>query len=287
MFRPNPSVPALRDARWFQIAGQSAILAVGLLAQGFGISPAQIATAIGVSLAVQWLGSILIASRFDWKSPLISGLSLSLLLRADSLWPFALAAALSIGSKFAIRAGDRHVFNPANFGIVLMVGLSGAAWTSTGEWGGAPWFAAMIAALGAVTCWRASRLDAPIIYLAVFASLVVGRALYLGDPLSIPALRLSHGALILFAFFMISDPVTTPMDRGQRAIFVSAAAVLAYIGQFHFFISDAIFYAPFAIALLRLFIGDAGAGARYEWGAAPRPLRFIFHTEGRTGAPAE
>ncbi|NWG92451.1 MAG: RnfABCDGE type electron transport complex subunit D [Parvularculaceae bacterium] len=262
-------------------------MAVGLMALGFGVSPAQMATAIGVSLGAQGLGSMLLRGRFDWKSPLISGLSLSLLLRADGLWPFALAAALSIGSKFAIRAGDRHIFNPANFGIVLMVAFSGAAWTSTGEWGGAPWFAAMIAALGAVTCWRASRLDVPIIYLGVFAALVVGRALYLGDPLSIPALRLSHGALILFAFFMISDPVTTPMDSRQRALFVSAAAALAYIGQFHFFISDAIFYAPFAVALLRLLAGDAGAGARYQWGTAPGPLRFIFHARGRASAPAE
>jgi Na+-transporting NADH:ubiquinone oxidoreductase subunit NqrB len=278
---------ALQDARWFQIGSQTAILLAGLLALDFRVAPAQIATAIGVCLTAQFLGSILIASRFDWKSPFITGLSLSLLLRADGLWPFALAGALAIGSKFALRAGDRHIFNPANFSIVLLLTFSGAAWTSTGEWGGAPMFALMIALLGALTCWRASRLDAPLVYLSVFAALVVGRALYLGDPLTIPALRLSHGALILFAFFMISDPMTTPADPRKRALFVGAAATLAYVGQFHFFISDAIFYAPFAIAMIQLLTGNANDDARYRWGAAPAPLGLRLSSGPRAPAPAE
>jgi Na+-transporting NADH:ubiquinone oxidoreductase subunit NqrB len=273
----------LRDARWFQIAGQSIILSIGLLFYGFGVSPAQIAAALIAALAAQWIGARLIASRFDWKSALISGLSLALLLRANDWPPFALAAALAIGSKFAIRADGRHIFNPANFAIVAML-LAGGAWTSTSEWGSAPWFALTIAALGLVSTWRASRLDAPIVYLGVYGALLLGRALYLGDPLAIPALRLSHGALILFAFFMISDPKTTPDDLKERALFVGAAALVAYVLQFHFHISDGIFYAPFLLALLRLAIGAPQRGRPYEWGRAPLNP---FASPRRAAAPAE
>lgn len=274
-----------KDARWFQIAGQSAILVTGLLAFDFRIGLPQILAAIGASLVAQALGTLLIAGRFDWKSALITGLSLCLLLRANEVWPFVLAALIGTGSKFALRRGGRHVFNPANIGIVAMIALSGAAWTSTGEWGSNPAFALFIAALGALVCWRASRLDAALLYLGVYAALVVGRALYLGDPLSIPALRLSHGALILFAFFMISDPKTTPEDPRERALFVGLAALIAYVMQFHFFISDGIFYAPFLLALFR-FVAMKPSAQAYEWGAAPSPFRFSFRPP-RTIAPAE
>ena len=276
----------LRDARWFQIAGQAAILLTGLFALDFGVSPAQIAAAIVAALGAQRIGALLVASRFDWKSALITGLSLSLLLRANDLWPFVLAALIAIGSKFAIRANDRHVFNPANFGIVLMIFLTDAAWTSTSEWGSPLWLAVLIASLGALTCWRASRLDVPLLYLAVYATLIVGRALYLGDPLAIPALRLTHGALILFAFFTISDPKTTPENPSQRALFVAAAAIIAYVLQFHFFISDGVFYAPVLLALGRWALGLAGNGGAYEWGRPPPPIRLRDPTLHRRARPA-
>lgn len=274
-----------KDARWFQIGAQTAILLVGLVALGFRIEPSQIAAAIGAALIAQLLGAALVASRFDWKSALITGLSLCLLLRANDLWPFIAAAFIGVGSKFALRRGGRHVFNPANIGIVLMIAFSGAAWTSTGEWGSAPWVAALIAALGLLVCWRASRLDAALIYLGVYAALVFGRALYLGDPLTIPVLRLSHGALILFAFFMISDPKTTPEHPRERALFVALAALIAYVLQFHFFISDGIFYAPFLLALIR-YAALKPALRSYEWGAAPAPLRSLLKRP-RAIAPAE
>jgi Na+-transporting NADH:ubiquinone oxidoreductase subunit NqrB len=274
-----------KDARWFQIGGQASILLVGLLALDFRIAPAQIAAAIGAALLAQMIGAALFASRFDWKSAAITGLSLCLLLRANDLWPFIAAAFIGVGSKFALRRGGRHVFNPANIGIVLMIALSGAAWTSTGEWGSSPLFSVVIAALGFVVCWRASRLDAALVYLGVYAALVFGRALYLGDPLTIPALRLTHGALILFAFFMISDPKTTPEDPRERALSVSLAALIAYVLQFHFFISDGIFYAPFLLALFR-YAALKPAARGYEWGAAPAPFRLSLKRP-RPLAPAE
>ncbi len=274
-----------KDARWFQIAGQTAILLTGIFALDFRISIPQIVSAIGASLMAQAVGAVLIAGRFDWKSASITGLSLCLLLRANEIWPFAAAALIGTGSKFALRRNGRHVFNPANIGLVAMVAFSSAAWTSTGEWGSIPAFMLLIAALGGVVCWRASRLDAALVYLCVYAALVLARALYLGDPLAIPALRLSHGALILFAFFMISDPKTTPEDPRERALFVGLAAMIAYVLQFHFFISDGIFYAPFLLALLR-FAALQPAARGYEWGVAPAPLRLSLNRP-RAVAPAE
>jgi Na+-transporting NADH:ubiquinone oxidoreductase subunit NqrB len=239
------------DPRWFQIAGQAIILVALVNVRNFGSLPLHIVAGAAACVLAEWIGARMTGSRFDWKSPFITSLSLALLLRANDIWPIIFAAMVGVGAKFVLRFGDRHVFNPANLGIVGALLLGDAAWTSTGEWGSAPWMALMIALLGALTTWRAGRLDTPFVYLGVFGALIFARALYLGDPLSIPELRLTNGALVLFAFFTISDPRTTPDRLGERVAIVAMAAIFAYVLQYHFWISDGVFYAPTMIGLAR------------------------------------
>ena len=47
----------------------------------------------------------------------------------------ACAAAIAISSKFLIRYRGKHVFNPANVAIVLMMLASEHVWVSSGQWG--------------------------------------------------------------------------------------------------------------------------------------------------------
>ena len=276
--------PDLQDARYFQILGQAIVLAVGLFARDFEISGLQMAAVAATALVAQWLGSTINAIRFDWKSAVISGLSICLLLRADALWPLMLAAAIAIGSKFTLRRGGRHIFNPANIAIVTLLLAGDFVWTSTGEWGSAPWFALLVAALGTVSTWRAGRLDVPVVFLGTYGIILIARALWLGDPMEIPLLRLGNAALILFAFFMISDPKTTPEDPRRRALFVAGAAAIAYLIQFHLFISDGIFYAPFIVALAALALPPENRADRFEWGRSPPAL---FPSRRVRAAPAE
>jgi len=55
----------------------------------------------------------------DLRSPLITGLSLSLLLRADEPWLHAVAGVIAIGSKFVLRIDGKHIWNPAGLAIVV------------------------------------------------------------------------------------------------------------------------------------------------------------------------
>jgi hypothetical protein len=73
--------------------------------------------------------------RFDPKSALISGLSLCLLLRTDEPLLAAVAAVLAIGGKFVLRVRGKHVFNPTNFGLMVMVLGHDRVWASSGQWG--------------------------------------------------------------------------------------------------------------------------------------------------------
>ena len=57
------------------------------------------------------------------------------------------------------------------------------------------------------------------------------RALWLGDPMAIPLHQMGSGALLVFAFFMISDPMTQPWDRRARALWIVAVAILGFTLQ--------------------------------------------------------
>ena len=62
--------------------------------------------------------------------------------------------------------------------------------------------------------------------MACYAGLIFSRALYLGDPWPIAIHQLQDGALLLFAFFMITDPKTTPAHTTARALYAAAIALM-------------------------------------------------------------
>ena len=96
------------DARHYQIAALATLLVYNVFWVDFGAQPLNSLLAIGGALATQALCTYLFAlPQFDPRSPLITGLSLSLLLRADEPWLHALAGVIAIGSKFVL-AGRRQ-----------------------------------------------------------------------------------------------------------------------------------------------------------------------------------
>lgn len=267
-----------RDPRHYQIVTLTALLAFGWSTGVFEIAAGQVLGVALTACVAQAFGSFLIATRLDLRSALVTALSLSLLLRADAIWPLAVAAALAVGSKFALRLNGKHIFNPANFAIAAMVLFTDSAWTTPGQWGTAIWFAAALAGAGMFVTYRAARFDVPLIFLGTFAALLFIRALWLGDPLSIPLLRLQNGALILFAFFMISDPKTTPDGSIARTFFAAGAAFLTYILMWHFFIADGLFYSLAIMCLVRPLLEWADPAPHYRWGdpvRAPPALRRL------------
>ncbi len=125
-----------RDPRWYQIAVLAGLLAYGMAALDFDVSPLRALVLVGAALATQWaLGRVTGLPQFEPKSALISALSLCLLLRTGSHALAALVAAAAIASKFAFRVGGKHVFNPTNFGIMAFLAAGAPVWVSPGQWG--------------------------------------------------------------------------------------------------------------------------------------------------------
>ncbi len=261
-----------RDPRPWQIGVLSALLAWGTLGLDFEVDPLRAAATLLTALATQWLCTRAWGlPRFDPRSALISGLSLSLLLRADAFWPLPLAAVIAVASKFAIRRGDKHVFNPTCLAIVVMLlGVDGV-WVSAGQWGSEALFAFAAAGLGMLVIHRTDRSDVTWAFLAAWVGLAFGRAAWLGDPIAIPLHGLSSGALLIFAFFMISDPRTIPDRRAGRVLFAALVACGAFALQFGLYWSNPLLYALAAAAPLVPLIDRALPGRRHAW-SAPLPL---------------
>ncbi len=258
-----------RDPRHLQIAALAGLLAYGCGWLGFDVAPEIAAVLLGTALAAQWAFDRAHGRRFEPRSALISGLSLCLLFRTHS-WPAAvLAAVLAIGSKFVLRARGKHVFNPTNFGIVATVYATRAAWVSAGQWGASAFLGFLVACVGALVVQRALRSDVTFAFLAAHAGVLFGRAAWLGDPIAIPLHQMESGGMLLFAFFMISDPKTTPDARAARVLFGIAVALLA--GYFQFALYRPVSLLPALVVLSPLvpILDRALPGRRYSWPGAP------------------
>ncbi len=266
----GPGSPVRRvDPRVYQIGTLASLLIYGMGWLDFDVTPARVVLLLGTALGTQWIGDRItrspVAFKSSARSALISGLSLCLLLRTNHAELAVLAAVLTIGSKFVIRLHGKHVFNPTNGGIVAMLLLTNQAWVSPGQWGAVAFFAFLMACAGSLVVNRAARSDVTYAFIACYCALVFGRSLFLGEPMTIPVHRLQSGALLLFTFFMISDPKTTPDSRAGRVLFAALVAFGAWYIQFRLFRTNGLLWSLAACSTIVPIIDRLLPGARYAW----------------------
>ena len=257
----------LVDPRVYQIAALAGLLAYGVCRLDFEIGMAQVAATLLGVLGAQWLGTRLTgAAGFEPKSALISGLSLCLLLRTNFLWLAAAAGAAAVSSKFLLRHRGKHLWNPTNFALVLLLACAdGCAWVSPGQWGSVAFFAFALVCLGGLVVTRAGRADVALSFLAFYLGLVLARSAWLGEPLAIPLHRVQNGTVLLFAFFMISDPRTTPDSRRGRIVFALLVALGAWYVQFRLFRANGLLWSLAGCACLVPALDWLLPGDRYRW----------------------
>lgn len=278
----RPLQTVRKDPRAWQIATLATLLGYGVFALGFPVGAAEIAVLLGSALLAQlWVCARVDAGPFDPRSALISALSLALLLRANELWILAAAGAFAIASKSWLRVGGKHPWNPSALALAAAVALSGGAWLSPGQWGSTALFACAIAGLGGLVVFRAERSDVTWAFAGFWCALLLGRALWLGEPLAIPLHRLQDGGLLLFTFFMISDPKTTPDSRAGRIVFAGLVAGVAYHLKFGMHVQAGLVHALVLCAPSVLLIDRWLPGRRYAWpGRAAGPARQgVLHAQ--------
>ncbi len=234
-----------KDARYFQILFQSIFLVYGILYLHWVNESWLYSTYFITSLITQFACELVFGKKdipvWQWykkgiPSVLISSFGLSLLLKTNLVWVAILAAVVSIVSKYIIRIKGKHIFNPSALGIVVAVFFTGNAWISPGQWGSGAVIMFGVCCFGFIVTTRVQKLDVSLAFLGTFAALLFARQIiYLGWPMDHFIQSVSTGSLLLFSFFMITDPKTTPNHLVVRIIWSAAIAAIAfYLTAFKF-----------------------------------------------------
>ena len=252
---PSPLQEKKAERRRFRYDGRftpplliTAILLVGQITFGFLESYSRTALAIVVSIAIELvLGRVFTGKWPHIASAYITGISVGILVRSPAFWPYALCSAISITSKYVIRVKNRHIFNPSNFGICVMLFLAYYAVASLSiQWGNYLWPMAVIWTLGCVIIWRLKRFHICATYVASFIIFSLVRSLITGHTFWAEVAPLTGPMYQLFVFFMITDPKTTVSTRrGQMivALLVALAEMILRLNQ----VVHAPYYALFIV----------------------------------------
>lgn len=193
----------------------------------------------------------------------ISGLACSMLLYAnDRLWPIAFAACVAIASKtiFKVRINghSRHFFNPSNFGITVTllcfpwIGIAQPYHFTENLDGFGDWLVPMIIICtgSLLNTLFTRRLPLIATWLSCFVLQATLRHFILGSSWPAALLPMTGVAFILYTFYMVTDPPTTPSTtRGQIAFGASVAIVYGLLMVFH--IVFGLFFALTIVATVR------------------------------------
>jgi len=213
--------------------------------------------ALGVCTGTEAVLSRLLQRRFaNVQSAYITGISLALLTkpRGDLLWPFALGGFLAIASKYVLQYRGRHLWNPSNFAISLLVLVAPASVAILShQWGNDLATNAVIWGFGLLIVSRVRMLHVTLTYVACFVALAALRSLLVGGPLLAEIAPLTGPMYQLFIFFMITDPKTTVSTvRGRVIVAAGVAAVEAAIrlaGDYHLAALSRLYPSPPILAL--------------------------------------
>jgi enediyne biosynthesis protein E5 len=177
----------------------------------------------------------------------ITGLACAMLLYANErLGPVIFASVVAICSKCILRVpngrGTRHFFNPSNFGITIT--LLVFAWVSVAPpyqftenmIGAGDWILpAIIVCTGTFLNARFThRLPLIAAWLGGFVAQAALRSVFLDSPFGAALMPMTGVAFILYTFYMVTDPATTPAGRREQVAFgFSVAAVYGLLMVAH------------------------------------------------------
>lgn len=242
--------------------------------QSFAQPLLSLATAYACELFIEWIEAQADGRKprflLGWKQAVdflmpahITGLAVAMLLYSgDRVLPTMFAAAVAIASKATFRVvvegRRRHFLNPSNFGITVT--LLVFPWVSIAppyhftenlNWAGSLILPGIICISGTVINLRfTGRLPLILGWWAGFVAQAVFRNLLLGAPLAGALNPMTGVAFILFSYYMISDPATTPFSARSQVLFgLAVAGAYGLLVSLH--VSFGLFFALTSVSAVR------------------------------------
>ena len=249
-------LPTLRDPRLHLAAVIVSLQVLGQAAFGFQLSIAQILVALLTSALLEFAIAFRRQRVIMWPaSALLTGNGVAFVLRVPGTehgdwwslrgwWIFAGTAAVALLSKHLIRYRGSHLFNPSNLGLVVCFLALGKDRADPLDFWWAPmsvWLAlalAIIVAGGLVILSRLGLLGIAVGFWLAFAAGIGVLALSGHGMVARWHLGVISGEyfwrvlvfspeVLVFLFFMITDPKTIPEGRVARRVYAVSVGLLA------------------------------------------------------------
>ncbi|HEU4895594.1 MAG TPA: hypothetical protein VFT85_07130 [Acidimicrobiia bacterium] len=251
-------LPNRKDARLHTASVIISIHVIGITALGFRVSVPQILAAIVTAGLIDVALTLHQTGKLVWPaSGMLTGSGVALILRlvgmdSGDYWSwegwhwFALVAGVSILTKYVIRFRGGHVFNPSNVGLVAAFLLIGSEivepldfwWAPLGFWMVVAYV--LIVGGGVLITRRLDLLEMAFTYWGVLAA---GLAVLAASGHCMVAtwsptpvcdgrfwtVLVTSPEILVFLFFMITDPKTIPHGRGARVVFAAGLGLLSVL----------------------------------------------------------
>jgi Na+-translocating ferredoxin:NAD+ oxidoreductase RnfD subunit len=193
----------------------------------------------------------------------ITGLAVAMLLYAnEQIFPFVFAAAVAIGSKtifrVAVRNGRRHFFNPSNAGIAATlvlfpwVGIAPPYQFTENVTGVGHWILPCVFILTGtfLNARFTRRMPLIVAWVGGFFIQALIRNWVFGTSWTGGLVPMTGVAFLLFTFYMISDPGTTPSKPINQMVF-GAGVAIAYAVLLMVHVAFGLFFALVCVCALR------------------------------------
>jgi Na+-translocating ferredoxin:NAD+ oxidoreductase RnfD subunit len=211
------------------------LIALASLGQSIKLLAPDLAASVGAAALVDVL---ILRKKYDvWEFPdgaVLTGLFVAMVLSPFEPWYVgACTSAFAIVSKYIFRTRSANVFNPAALALVVAfyVFHTGQSW-----WGAlpeiTPWALTVLFATGVFITDRVNKMPLVLAFLGAYYLLFTMTA-FLGDPNRVAEVFRAPdlNAVLFFAFFILTDPPTSPVkyrDQLLCAVIVAAVSYAAY-----------------------------------------------------------
>jgi Na+-translocating ferredoxin:NAD+ oxidoreductase RnfD subunit len=244
----------IRDPRVLQIFILTIFTLLGQTYLRFQVTPLQIIVTLGTCIVLEWGFAYAKKGKFIVpKSAMITGLSIALLLRADTIIPFLLASIIAMSTKHWLQYKGGHIFNPSNIGIVVIAVLFPiTVATAPLQWGFFLALLFVVATAGTYLVYKVGRFPTILSFLGGFLAAGWLRNLIWDISFNTIFNEFMWGGLLIFTFYMITDPKTSPNTvRGQ--IYFGGATALLGQAMIQLEVNSALFISLALICLGRYF----------------------------------
>jgi Na+-translocating ferredoxin:NAD+ oxidoreductase RnfD subunit len=208
------------------------LVALAAPREGIGLIGPGLAAAVGVAGAIDVL--VIRKIRSAWEFPsgaVLTGLIVAMILTPQEPWYVgACTSAVAIASKYIARTRSANIFNPAALALVatFYVFHTGQSW-----WGAlpriTPYALVVLVATGAFIADRVNKIPMVLIFLGTYFGLFT-LTTYLSDPGRVAEIFRAPDlhAVLFFAFFILTDPPTSPVKYPDQLVCGVLVALMSY-----------------------------------------------------------